>query len=104
MNMEQIQITIGVSPDLDGEAHGGSLLSTPMRTDEVVVRKLRARRLRSCCWVSLPKELVVGDSADEIRRRWRFLVGVLLGCCGSGVSLGSFTLPGATMRKGLSGC
>ncbi|KAG5591201.1 hypothetical protein H5410_041715 [Solanum commersonii] len=30
MNIEQIQITIGVSPDLAGEAHGGSLLSTPM--------------------------------------------------------------------------
>ncbi|KAG5632013.1 hypothetical protein H5410_003730 [Solanum commersonii] len=42
--MEQIQITIGVSPDLDGKAHGGSLLSTPMGSAGVVVRGLRARR------------------------------------------------------------
>lgn len=59
MNMEQIQTTIRVSPDLAGEAHGSSLLSTPMRTAEVVVRELRARWFHSCCWVSLPKELVV---------------------------------------------
>ncbi|KAG5632014.1 hypothetical protein H5410_003731 [Solanum commersonii] len=66
--MEQIQITIGVSPDLATEAQGGSLLSTPMGTAGVVVRELRARRVLATVLELL--ELCLGGVSARFRRKY----------------------------------